>query len=127
MSGSITLRTPFKIQSFESIEDSIMTIFPDIEAYLQKQLIKGIKKADLATLVYSELELNFKLFIVKNYTKDLDNYIQREAKHVSKEVMKDTLLSTISITLNVSDESSRKLSQNDYLFSLRKIINNTKL
>ena len=126
MSGSITLRTPFKIQNFESIEDSIMTIFPDIEAYLQKQLIKGIKKADLATLVYSELELNFKLFIVKNYTKDLDNYIQREAKHVSKEVMKDTLLSTISITLNVSDESSRKLSQNDYLFSLRKIINNTK-
>ena len=81
----------------------------------------------MATLVYSELELNFKLFIVKNYTKDLDNYIQREAKHVSKEVMKDTLLSTISITLNVSDESSRKLSQNDYLFSLRKIINNTKL
>jgi hypothetical protein len=127
MSSSVTLRTPFKIQNFESIEDFIMTIFPDLESYLQKQLIKGIKKADLATLVYSELERNLKLFIVKNYTKDLDNYIQREAKHVSKEVMKDTLLSTISITLNVSDESSRKLSQNDYLFSLRKIINNTKL
>ena len=38
MNSSVTLRTPFVIQKFESIEDFIMTIFPDIESYMKKAL-----------------------------------------------------------------------------------------
>lgn len=127
MSSEVSLKTPFMIQKFDSIDDFIKTIFPDIESYMKKQLLSNIQRSNLDTIVYSELERNLKLFIVRNYSKDLDEYIDVEARHASKEAMKDVLLSTISITLNVRDESSRKLSENDYLFSLRKIINNTKL
>ena len=69
MNGEIILKTPFQIQKFESIEDFIMTIFPDLESYLQKQLSLGIQKADLANLVYPELERNLELYIVQNYSK----------------------------------------------------------
>ncbi len=127
MSSEVSLKTPFIIQKFDSIDDFIKTIFPDIESYMKKQLLSNIQRSNLDTIVYSELERNLKLFIVRNYSKDLDEYIDVKARHASKEAMKDVLLSTISITLNVSDESSRKLSENDYLFSLRKIINNVKL
>ena len=53
--------------------------------------------------LYSELEKNFTLFILRNYSKNLDEYIDKEAKHADKEAMKEVLLSTISITLNVND------------------------
>ncbi len=127
MSSEVSLKTPFMIQKFDSIDDFIKTIFPDIESYMKKQLLSNIQRSNLDTIVYSELERNLKMFIVRNYSKNLDEYIDVEARHASKEAMKDVLLSTISITLNVSDESGRKLSEDDYLFSLRKIINNTKL
>ena len=122
MNSSVTLRTPFVIQKFESIEDFIMTIFPDIKSYLQKQTLKGIQKSDFESHVYSELEKNFILFIVRNYSKDLDEYIEKEAKHADKEVMKDVLLSTISITLNVTDTDGHRLNENNYLNSLISII-----
>jgi len=114
------------VKEFDSVDHFMKTVFPDIESYLQNASLSA-KRSDLDTLAYSELERNFKLFIVRNYSKDLDEYIDREARHAGKEAMKDLLLSTISITLSVSDESSRKLSENDYLISLRNIINNTKL
>ena len=123
MTGTVTLRTPFKIQSFESIEGFITIIFPDLESYLQKQLSLGIQKADLANLVYPELERNLELYIVRNYSKELDDFLLKEASHTNKEAMKDVLLSTISITLNVRDTNNNKLSENDYLVSLRNTIN----
>ena len=94
---------------------------------MQKQLSQEIQKSDLDTLAYSELERNLKLFIFRNYSKDLDEYIDRETRHASKEAMKDVLLSAISITLNISDVNGRKLDEKDYLISLRNIIKNTKL
>lgn len=127
MSSEVSLKTPFMIQKFDSIDDFIKTIFPDIESYMKKQLLSNIQRSNLDTVVYSELERNLKLFIVRNYSKDLDEYIDVEARHASKEAMKDVLLSTISITLNVSDVNGHKLNENDYMISLRKIINNTKL
>jgi hypothetical protein len=123
MKNSVTLRTPFKIQNFESIEHFIMTIFPDLKSYLQKQLSKGIQKSDLPTLAYPELERNLELFIVRNYSKELDDYLLKEASHTNKEAMKDVLLSTISITLNVRDKNNNQLSEEDYLISLRNTIN----
>jgi hypothetical protein len=123
MKNSVTLRTPFKIQNFESIEEFIMTIFPDLKSYLQKQLTKGIQKSDLANLVYPELERNLELYIVRNYSKELDNYLLKEASHTNKEAMKEVLLSSISITLSVRDTNNNKLSEDDYLVSLRNTIN----
>ena len=123
MTGTITLRTPFKIQNFESIEGFIIAIFPDLESYLQKQLSLGIQKADLANLVYPELERNLELYIVRHYSKELDDFLSKEASHTNKEAMKDILLSTISITLSVRDTNNNKLSEDDYLVSLRNTIN----
>ena len=73
-----------------------MTIFFDLESYIQKQTSLKIQEPDLEVIVYSELEKHLKLFIVRNYSKNLDEYI-------NKEVMKEVLLSTISITRDVNE------------------------
>ena len=86
--------------------------------------MKGTLKSEVESKVYLELEKQFKLFIVRNYSKALDEYINREAKHAEKEVIKDVLLSTLSITLNVNDSSGHKLTETDYLLSLRNMIKN---
>ena len=43
------------IQKFDSIDDVIMTIFPDIESYLKKPLSSNINRSDLDIIAYSEL------------------------------------------------------------------------
>ena len=115
------------IKEFYSIDNFIQTIVPDLKSCLQKELSQGIQKSDLDTLAYYALVGNFKLFIVRNCSKDLDEYIDMEAIHASKETMKDVLLSTVSITLYISDVNGRKLNENNYLISFRNVIKNTKL
>jgi len=123
MDSSVTLTTPFVIQKFESIDDFIMTIFTDIESYLKKAFSSlNIQRPDLDTVAYSELERKFKVFIVQNYSNNLNKYLRKEAKHASREAMKDVLLSTISTTLSVRDANNNQLSVDDYLISLRNII-----
>jgi ABC-type transporter MlaC component len=102
----------------------MLTLFPDLKLYVQKQISKRIEKSDAESKVYLELEKQFKLFIIRNYSKALDEYINREAKHADKEAMKDVLLSTLSITLNVNDSSGHKLTETDYLISVRNMIEN---
>lgn len=126
MYGEIVLKTPFIIQKFSNIDTFIMTVFPDLESYLKEQIVRGIGKSSLDSIAYSQLQSNFKLFIVRNYSKELDDYVNKEAAHANKEVMKDVLLSTISITLNVNDANGNKLNENDYLISLINIIKNLK-
>ncbi len=124
MKDSVTLRTPFIIQKFDSIDDFIKTIFPDIESYLKKALSSSnIQRPDLDTIAYSELERKFKMFIVQNYSNNLNEYLRKEAKHASREAMKDVLLSSISTTLNVRDANNNQLSVDDYIISLRNTIN----
>jgi hypothetical protein len=43
------------IQKFDSIDDVIMTIFPDIESYLKKPPSSNINRSDLDIIAYSEL------------------------------------------------------------------------
>lgn len=124
MNEEIILKTPFVVLKFRNIDIFILTIFPDLESYIQKQISKGIQKSELESTVYLELEKQFKLFIVEYYSKDLDEYIEKEAIHADKEVMKEVLLSTISITLNVNDSNGHKLTESDYLLSLRNMIEN---
>ena len=126
MYGEIVLKTPFIIQKFSNIDTFIMTVFPDLESYLKEQIVRGIGKSSLDGIAYSQLQSNFKLFIVRNYSKELDDYLNKEAAHANKEVMKDVLLSTISITFNVNDANGNKLNENDYLISLINIIKNLK-
>ena len=111
--GEVSLRTPFVVQNFSNIDNFIMTIIPDLESYLKEQLERGIQKPALASIVYSKLKDNFKLFIVHNYSKEIDEYLSKEASHLNKETMKDVLLSTITVTLNVTDEKGNKLSDLD--------------
>jgi hypothetical protein len=124
MNEEIILKTPFVVLKFRNIDIFILTIFPDLESYIQKQISKGIQKSELESTVYLELEKQFKLFIVEYYSKDLGVYIEKEAIHADKEVMKEVLLSTISITLNVNDSNGHKLTESDYLLSLRNMIEN---
>ena len=124
MDSSVTLRTPFVIQKFESIEDFIMTIFPDIESYMKKVLASlNIHRSDLDTIAYSELERRLKTFLIQNYSDKLNRYLSNEAKHTNPETMKEVLLSTISTTLSVRNANNNQLSADDYLISLRNIIN----
>ena len=120
---SVTLRTPFMIQKFDSIDDFIKTIFPDLDSYLKKALSSNIQRPDLDKIAYSELERKFKVFIVQNYSDNLNEYLRKEAKHANREVMKDVLLSTISTTLSVRDANNNQLNADDYLISLRNTIN----
>ncbi|HKU83824.1 MAG TPA: hypothetical protein VJP58_07260 [Candidatus Nitrosocosmicus sp.] len=124
MNEEIILKTPFVVLKFRNIDIFILTVFPDLESYIQKQISKGIQKSELESTVYLELEKQFKLFIVEYYSKDLGEYIEKEAIHADKEVMKGVLLSTISITLNVNDSNGLKLTESDYLLSLRNMIEN---
>lgn len=122
MNAEIILKTPFVIQKFDNIDTFIMAVFPDLESYLKEQIVRGIDKSSLDSIAYSQLQSNFKLFIVRNYSKQLDEYLNKEASHADKEVMKEVLLSTISMTLNVTDTDGHKLSENDYLNPLINII-----
>lgn len=122
MKNAISLRTPFIVKVFDSIDLFIKTVFPDIEKYLQKELSLNISYHDLEAKTYQELEKQFKLFIVQNYKEEINEYIKKEAKHANKEAMKKILLSTVSITLNVRDATNHKLTEDDYLISLRNLI-----
>ncbi|MDF0682718.1 MAG: hypothetical protein P0116_17295 [Candidatus Nitrosocosmicus sp.] len=79
MNDEIILKTPFVIQKFDNIDTFILTTFPDLKSYIQKQISKGIQKSDLESQAYSELEKQFTLFIVRNHSKDLDEYIEKDA------------------------------------------------
>lgn len=121
--GEVSLRTPFVVQNFTSIDNFIINIFPDLESYLKEQIEVGIQKSALINIAYSKIKDSFKFFIVRNYSKEIDDYLGREAGHADKEVMKEVFLSTVSITLNVTDETGNKLMDSDYLNALRNIIN----
>ncbi|WP_148686280.1 hypothetical protein [Candidatus Nitrosocosmicus hydrocola] len=125
--SEVSLKTPFAVQRFTNIENFIMIVFPKLESYLKEQIARGIQKSNLNGIAYTQLQNNFKLFIVRNYSKELDEYLTNETGHVNKEAMKEVLLSTISITLNVTDEKGNKLIDSDYLDVLRNIIQNLKL
>jgi hypothetical protein len=112
---------PFAILKFDSVDDLIKIVFPDIEAYLQDKS-SSENGSDLVTITYFELERRLKLFIVRNYSESLNEYLKREAKHTSIEAMKDVLLSTISLTLSVTDALNNRLSTDDYLISIRGIM-----
>ncbi|MDQ2685338.1 MAG: hypothetical protein M3Y25_05795 [Thermoproteota archaeon] len=123
----IILKTPFVIQRFSNVNNFIMTIVPDLEPYLKIERSQGFQKSDLDRIAYSKLQSNFKLFIARNYLNELEDYLDKKSKHINKESMKDMILSTISITLNVSDANGNKLNENDYLISLRNIIDKFEL
>jgi hypothetical protein len=123
MTDEIIVKTPFVIQNYTNIESFITTIFPDLESYLKEQIRQGIQESNLNNIAYSQLQSNFVLFIVRNYSKEIDDYLGREASHANKEVMKQVLLSTISITLNVTDGDGNKLVESDFLNALKNIIN----
>lgn len=122
-SGEVFLKTPFVVQKFSNIQNFIITIFPDLESYLKEKIEQGIKTSDLSSIAFSKLQDNFRSFIVRGYSKEIDNYLYKEASHIDKKTMKEVLLSTVSITLNVSDADGHKLTEHDYFNSLRNIIN----
>ena len=119
----VSLRTPFVIQSFSRIHNFIMVIFPDLESYLNEQIEEGLQKSALISIAYSKLKDNFKFFIARNYSNEIDDYLSKETDHLNKEAMKNVILSTISITLNVTYKNGNKLIDSDYLNALGNIIN----
>lgn len=70
--------------------------------------------------------LNYKTilnYILSEIIQRILTIILTEAGHMEKEAMKDVLLSTISVTLNVIDETGNKLIDSDYLNAIRNIVN----
>ena len=99
-----------------------MTVFPDLESYIKEQIVKGTQKPAMISIAYSKLKDNFKLFIVRNYSKEIDECLSKETDNLNKEAMKSVMLSTISINLNVTDKKGDKLMDSDYLNALKDII-----
>lgn len=120
--SEVSLRTPFVVQNFASIDNFIMAIFPDLKSYLKEQIEVGIQKSALVNIAYSKIKDSFKFFIVRNYSKEIEDYLRKQTDHLNKEAMKEVVLSTTSITLNVTDKNSNKLTDRDYLDALRDII-----
>ena len=85
----ITLRTPFMVKEFDSLDLFVRTVFPDIESYLLDKSSSNLSRSDLEAMTYHELERRFKIFIIRNYSDLLDRYLRKEAKHANKESMKE--------------------------------------
>ena len=59
----ITLRTPFMVKEFDSLDLFVRTVFPDIESYLSDKSSSNLSRSDLETLTYHQLERRFKIFV----------------------------------------------------------------
>jgi len=123
INDEIILKTPFVIRQFENINMFILTIFPGLKSYILDQGLYQIKNSHLESKLIHELERQFKLFIVQNYSKEVNEFINKQAKHADNEMMKQVIVSTISITLNLFDTDGHRLTYSDYLIPLRNIIN----
>lgn len=114
----------FVEKTFENICEFIKTVFPECNQRIELQL--KLKSKNIEETVYGELEDSFRRFLMRNYDKKLEEYIQRETEHVDVDKMFQLILSQITITFSVIDENNDRISKERYLESIHYLVDEIK-
>ena len=97
--NNIILRTMFVTKTFENICDFIETVFPECKQRIQLEL--NLKSKNIEETVYREMEDSFRSFLIRNYDKKIEEYIQKEIEHVDVNKIFQLILSQITITFSI--------------------------
>lgn len=123
--NKIILRTMFVTKTFENVYDFIKTVFPECNQRIHLEL--ELKNNNIEETVYGELEDSFRKYLISNYDKKIEEYIQKETKHVDIDKMFHLILSQITITFSVIDENNNRISKERYLEVIHNLVDETKL
>ncbi len=122
--NKIMLRTMFVTKTFENMCDFIKTVFPECNQRIQLEL--KLNSKNIEETVYRELEDSFRRYIVRNYDKKIEEYIQKETDHVDVDKMFQLILSQITITFSIIDENNDRISKERYLEAIHYLVDETK-
>ncbi len=122
--NEIILKTFFVTKKFENMENFIKIVFPEFNQRIQSEI--KIKNKNIDKTIYTELEDNFRKFLIKNYDTQIEEYIKKETNFVSVETMMDLILSQITITFSVRDKNDERINKEQYLDSIQILINEIK-
>ena len=114
----------FVTKTFENIYEFIETVFP--EFYQRIQLELKLKNNNVKETVYRELEGSFRRFLLRNYDKKIEEYIQKETEHVDVDKMFQLILSQITITFSIIDENNDLISKERCLESIHYLVDEIK-
>ncbi len=115
----------FVTKTFENIYDFIETVFPECKQRIHLELKRESK--DIEETVYRELEDSFRRFLIRNYDKKIEEYIQKETEHVDIDKMFQLILSQITITFSIIDENNNRISKERYLEVIHDLVDEHRL
>jgi hypothetical protein len=115
----------FITKTFENVYDFIKTVFPQCNQRIHLEL--ELENNNIEQTVYKELEDSFRKFLISNYDKKIEEYIQKETKHVDIDKMFQLILSQITITFSIVDENNNRISKERYLEVIHDLVDQTKL
>jgi hypothetical protein len=72
------------------------------------------------------LEYSFRRFLIRNYDKKIEEYIQKETEHVDVDKMFQLILSQITITFSVIDEKNDRISKERYMEAIHNLVGENK-
>ncbi len=114
----------FVTKTFENICNFIKTVFPECNQRIELEL--KLKSKNVEETVYRELEGSFRRFLLRNYDKKIEEYIQKETEHVDIDKMFQLILSQITITFSIIDENNDRISKERYLESIHYLVDEIK-
>ena len=123
--NKIILRTMFVTKTFENICDFIKTVYPKCNQRIHLEL--KLNNNNIEETVYKELEDSFRKFLILNYDKKIEEFIQKETEHVDMDRMFQLILSQITITFSIIDESNNRISKERYLEEIHNLVDEIKL
>ena len=115
----------FVTKTFENTYDFIKTVFPECNQRIHLEL--KLKNNNIEETVYKELEDSFRKFLMLNYDKKIEEYIQKETEHVDVDKMFQLILSQITITFSIVDENNNRISKERYLEMIHSLVDEIKL
>ncbi len=115
----------FVTKTFENICDFIKTVYPECNQRIHLEL--KLKNNNVEETIYRELEGSFRKFLMLNYDKKIEEYIQKETEHVDIDKMFQLILSQIAITFSIVDENNNRISKERYLEVIHNLVDEIKL
>ena len=115
----------FVTKTFENICNFIKTVFPECNQRIHLEL--KLNNNNIEETVHRELEDSFRMFIMLNYDKKIEDYIQKETEHVDMDKMFQLILSQITITFSIIDENNNRISKERYLEVIHDLVDEHRL
>ncbi|HYO05855.1 MAG TPA: hypothetical protein VER14_02590 [Phototrophicaceae bacterium] len=123
--NKIILRTMFVTKKFENICDFIKTVYPECNQRIHLEL--KLNNNNIEETVYKELEDSFRKFLILNYDKKIEEFIEKETEHVDMDRMFQLILSQLTITFSIIDENNNRISKERYLEVIHNLVDEIKL